>query len=297
MAIITHQNWWTEKTCRRTRTCNPRRSTKNLGLPTKSKRKWSFYFLQSVWMMTTTVLWKSRRTSSVTTAMELIGAATTSSDIYLHTQGKSHMLVMRVTCGSFSVTTWTDTRGCTAERSRTSAIAAIRTSHGQTGCWGTDGSAQWGWAKRKASTRRTHLPIQPPGAPSSLPTTVWLSDLPDTPIEHNSLNLRNFEHYCNLKTAQLKHNQSLLCSHQLMRSSWIVDFLYFFIYCYGHDTRQKGDSLFIVVDNRLRWQTCPRIWKVLGYFWFCCQEILQSAPQLPITTHGQFTKGHKHKTM
>ena len=48
----------------------------------------------------------------------------------LHTcgclQGKSHLLVMHVICGSFSATTWTDTRGFTAEKSRTSVIAAIR---------------------------------------------------------------------------------------------------------------------------------------------------------------------------
>lgn len=41
-------------------------------------------------------------------------------------QEKSHLLVTRVTCASFSATTWTDTRGCTAERSRISVIAAIR---------------------------------------------------------------------------------------------------------------------------------------------------------------------------
>lgn len=36
------------------------------------------------------------------------------------------MLVMHVICGSFSGTTWTDTRGCTVERSRTSVIDATR---------------------------------------------------------------------------------------------------------------------------------------------------------------------------
>lgn len=36
------------------------------------------------------------------------------------------MPVMRAICGSFSATTWTDTSECTAERSHTSAIAAIR---------------------------------------------------------------------------------------------------------------------------------------------------------------------------
>lgn len=41
-------------------------------------------------------------------------------------QEKSHLLATRVTCASFSATTWTDTRGCTAERSRISVIAAIR---------------------------------------------------------------------------------------------------------------------------------------------------------------------------
>lgn len=41
-------------------------------------------------------------------------------------QEKSHLPVMHVICASFSATTWTDTRGCTAERSRTSVIAAIR---------------------------------------------------------------------------------------------------------------------------------------------------------------------------
>lgn len=48
----------------------------------------STYFHQSIWKMT--VPWKSRRTSSVTTAMELSGAATTSSDIYLHIQVRTH---------------------------------------------------------------------------------------------------------------------------------------------------------------------------------------------------------------
>lgn len=117
---------------------------------------------------------------------------------------------MHATCASSSATTWTDTRGCTAERSRTSAIDAIRleqhpvntavsvmtksrvvcrqliahtfcfpqprTSHGQIGCWDTGGYAQLGWAKRKTSTHRIHLPILLPGALYSLPTTVWLSD-------------------------------------------------------------------------------------------------------------------------
>lgn len=175
--IITHQEWWMERTCRRTRICNPRRNTKNQGHPAKSKRKWSIYFHRWIWTMTT-VPWKSRKTSSVTTATELSGAATTWSDTYLHIQERSHSLVTRVTCGSFSVTTWTDTRGCTAERSRTSVIAAIRTSRGQTDCWDTDGYVQLGCAKRKASTHRMHLPIQLPGAPYSLPTTVWLSDPP-----------------------------------------------------------------------------------------------------------------------
>ncbi len=41
-------------------------------------------------------------------------------------QEKSHLLVTHVICGSFSVIIWTDTRGCTAERSHTSVIAAIR---------------------------------------------------------------------------------------------------------------------------------------------------------------------------
>lgn len=121
-------------------------------------------------------------------------------------QEKSHLPAMHVTCASSSATTWTDTRGCTAERSRTSVIAAIRlvcrsltvavvdyrytrvvtstpffslsvsrTSHGQTGCWDTGGYVQSGWAKKKA-THRIHLPIQLPGARYSLPTTVWLSD-------------------------------------------------------------------------------------------------------------------------
>lgn len=132
-------------------------------------------------------------------------------------QEKSHMLVTRVICGSFSATTWTDTRGCTVERSRTSVIAAIRlashcfsilcmlyfsvhclfsvvsiapltffpahlsmsgcrTSQERTGYWDTDGYVQSGWARRKTSSHRTHLPIQLPGAPYSLPTTAWLSD-------------------------------------------------------------------------------------------------------------------------
>lgn len=172
--IIIHQEWWMERTCKQTRICNPRRSTKKPGRP--AKWKWSIYFHKSIWAMT--VPWKSRRTSSVTTAMELSGVVTTSSDTFLHTQERSHLLVTRATCGSSSATTWTDTSGCTAGRSRTSVIAAIRTSPGQTGCWDTDASVRWGWAKRKASSHRMHPPIQLPGAPYSLPTTVWLSDPP-----------------------------------------------------------------------------------------------------------------------
>ncbi len=38
--ITTHREWWMERTCRQTRICNPRRSTKNPGHPTKLKRKW-----------------------------------------------------------------------------------------------------------------------------------------------------------------------------------------------------------------------------------------------------------------
>ncbi len=48
----------------------------------------SIYFHRSIW--TTTAPWKSRRTSSATTAMELSGVATTSSGIYLHIQVRTH---------------------------------------------------------------------------------------------------------------------------------------------------------------------------------------------------------------
>lgn len=41
-------------------------------------------------------------------------------------QEKSHLPATHVICVSFSATTWTDTRGCTAEKSRTSVIDVIR---------------------------------------------------------------------------------------------------------------------------------------------------------------------------
>lgn len=61
-------------------------------------------------------------------------------------------------------------------------FCGFRTSHGQTGCCGIDGCVQLEWAKRRTSTHRRPLLIRLPGAPYSLPTTVWLSD-PQLPTQ------------------------------------------------------------------------------------------------------------------
>lgn len=117
MGIITHLAWWTERACRQTRICSPRRSTKSRRLPTKSKWRWGLSQIHTVQHTTvyssavltrplavfsiyshrprstrttmTTTPWKSRRTSSAITATARSGAATTSSGIYSHTQVRS----------------------------------------------------------------------------------------------------------------------------------------------------------------------------------------------------------------
>lgn len=61
----------------------------------------STYFHQWIWTMT--VPWKSRRTSSVTTAMEPSGVATTSSGIYLHIQVRGHSSCLRSTAATLAV--------------------------------------------------------------------------------------------------------------------------------------------------------------------------------------------------
>lgn len=61
-------------------------------------------------------------------------------------------------------------------KTHTFLLPGCRTSHEQTGCWGIDDYAQLVCAKRRTSTHRMHLPIQLPGAPYSLPTTVWPCD-------------------------------------------------------------------------------------------------------------------------
>lgn len=188
-----------------------------------------------------TVPWKSRRTSSVTTATELSGVVTTSRDTYSHIQEKSHLLVTRAICGSFSVTTWTGTRGCTAERSPTSVIAAIRTSHGQTGCWDTGGYVQLGWAKRKTSTHRTSLPIQLPGAPYSLPTTAWLSDppLPHRDPTDSSLLLSSTVTWTQPRLNTTNLNFALAGSLTELHHG----FLYFFNQLFHPRRRQRGEGL------------------------------------------------------
>lgn len=65
---------------------------------------------------------------------------------------------------------------CTT-RPRCMRFSPGRTFRGQTGCCGTGACVQLAWLKRKTSSHRIHLPTQLPGAPYSLPTTVWQCDI------------------------------------------------------------------------------------------------------------------------
>lgn len=55
-----------------------------------------------------------------------------------------------------------------------------RTFRGLTVCCGIGACVQLAWLKRKTSSHRIHLPTQLPGAPYSLPTTVWQCDIPQS---------------------------------------------------------------------------------------------------------------------
>ena len=112
--------------------------------------------------------------------------------------------------------------------------SGLRTSPGPTGCWGTGGSAQSEWAKKKTSTRRTPLPTRPPGALYSLPTTASLSD-PQTRAPQRQyitaawisvMSNVGARLYRNLNTAPAWIFSLLSSAHA---SSLIVDFCTFFI--------------------------------------------------------------------
>lgn len=93
---------WANRKCWQTRICSPKRSTENPHHPPKLKKKYSTMWHHSTM---TTYPSKSRRISFVTTVMERSGAVITLRDIYWHIQEKSHLPVMHVIWGLFSVIT------------------------------------------------------------------------------------------------------------------------------------------------------------------------------------------------